>query len=164
MKFLQKRQNERSFTKSDYVVLSYEQLLQVNGAGGSSSGGGGPSGPSEQPSNDASNNSSSGPNGIDNTNQKDIVKHFTDSGYELLSDKKDSSYTDGSQKEYMQSQFEMLSAQDGLEVTKREVRFDGVSDGNHSYNDYDTYTISGGNKIYMEAIDINRDGKIDYVR
>jgi hypothetical protein len=46
MKFLQKRQNERSFTKSDYVVLSYEQLLQVNGAGGSSSGGGGPSGPS----------------------------------------------------------------------------------------------------------------------
>ena len=51
MKFLQKRQNERSFTKSDYVVLSYEQLLQVNGAGGSSSGGGGPSGPSEQNSN-----------------------------------------------------------------------------------------------------------------
>ena len=46
MKFLQKRQNERSFTKSEYVVLSYEQLLQVNGAGGSSSGGGGPSGPS----------------------------------------------------------------------------------------------------------------------
>ena len=46
MKFLQKRQNEKSFTKSDYVVLSYEQLLQVNGAGGSSSGGGGPSGPS----------------------------------------------------------------------------------------------------------------------
>ena len=164
MKFLQKRQNEKSFTKFDYVVLSYEQLLQVNGAGGSSSGGGGPSGPSEQPSNDASNNSSSGPNGIDNTKQKDIVKYFTDTGYELLSDKKDSSYTDGSQKEYMQSQFEMLSAQDGLEVTKREVRFDGVSDGNHSYNDYDTYTISGGNKIYMEAIDINRDGKIDYVR
>ena len=32
MKFLQKRQNEKSFTKSDYVVLSYEQLLQVNGA------------------------------------------------------------------------------------------------------------------------------------
>ena len=26
MKFLQKRQNEKSFTKSDYVVLSYEQL------------------------------------------------------------------------------------------------------------------------------------------
>ena len=46
MKFLQKRQNEKSFTKSEYVVLSYEQLLQVNGAGGSSSGGGGPSGPS----------------------------------------------------------------------------------------------------------------------
>ena len=46
MKFLQKRQNEKSFTKFDYVVLSYEQLLQVNGAGGSSSGGGGPSGPS----------------------------------------------------------------------------------------------------------------------
>lgn len=45
MKFLQKRQNEKSFTKFDYVVLSYEQLLQVNGAGGSSSGGGGPSGP-----------------------------------------------------------------------------------------------------------------------
>lgn len=46
MKFLQKRQNERSFTETAYVVLSYEQLLQVNGAGGSSSGGGGPSGPS----------------------------------------------------------------------------------------------------------------------
>ena len=46
MKFLQKRQNEKSFTRSDYIVLSYEQLLQVNGAGGSSSGGGGPSGPS----------------------------------------------------------------------------------------------------------------------
>ena len=41
MKFLQKRQNEKSFTKSDYVVLSYEQLLLVNGAGGSSSGGDG---------------------------------------------------------------------------------------------------------------------------
>ena len=152
MKFLQKKWNDKSFTETAYVVLSYEQLLQVNGAGGSSSGGGGPSGPSEQNSSNTSNNSSSGPNGIDNTNQKDIVKYFTDSGYELLSDKKDSSYTDGSQKEYMQSQFEMLSAQDGL------------SDGNHSYNDYDTYTISGGNKVYMEAIDINRDGKIDYVK
>lgn len=164
MKFLQKKWNDKSFTETAYVVLSYEQLLQVNGAGGSSSGGGGPSGPSEQNSSNTSNNSSSGPNGIDNTNQKDIVKYFTDSGYELLSDKKDSSYTDGSQKEYMQSQFEMLSAQDGLEVTKCEGRFDGVSDGNHSYNDYDTYTISGGNKVYMEAIDINRDGKIDYVK
>ena len=165
MKFLQKRQNERSFTKSDYVVLSYEQLLQVNGAGGSSSGGGGPSGPSEQNSSNTSNNSSSGPNGIDNTTNPTIIDKFTSAGYELLSDKKDSSYTtDGSQKEYMQSQFEMLSAQDGLEVTKCEGRFDGVSDGNHSYNDYDTYTISGGNKVYMEAIDINRDGKIDYVR
>ena len=164
MKFLQKKWNDKSFTETAYVVLSYEQLLQVNGAGGSSSGGGGPSGPSEQNSSNTSNNSSSGPNGIDNTNKKDIVKYFTDSGYELLSDKKDSSYTDGSQKEYMQSQFEMLSAQDGLEVTKCEGRFDGVSDGNHSYNDYDTYTISGGNKVYMEAIDINRDGKIDYVK
>ena len=165
MKFLQKRQNEKSFTKSDYVVLSYEQLLQVNGAGGSSSGGGGPSGPSEQNSSNTSNNSSSGPNGIDNTTNPTIIDKFTSAGYELLSDKKDSSYTtDGSQKEYMQSQFEMLSAQDGLEVTKCEGRFDGVSDGNHSYNDYDTYTISGGNKVYMEAIDINRDGKIDYVR
>ena len=164
MKFLQKKWNDKSFTETAYVVLSYEQLLQVNGAGGSSSGGGGPSGPSEQNSSNTSNNSSSGPNGIDNTNQKDIVKYFTDSGYELLSDKKDSSYTDGSHKEYMQSQFEMLSAQDGLELTKCEGRFDGVSDGNHSYNDYDTYTISGGNKVYMEAIDINRDGKIDYVR
>ena len=152
MKFLQKRQNEKSFTKSDYVVLSYEQLLQVNGAGGSSSGGGGPSGPSEQNSSNTSNNSSSGPNGIDNTTNPTIIDKFTSAGYELLSDKKDSSYTDGSQKEYMQSQFEMLSAQDG------------VSDGNHSYNDYDTYTISGGNKVYMEAIDINRDGKIDYVK
>ena len=165
MKFLQKRQNEKSFTKSDYVVLSYEQLLQVNGAGGSSSGGGGPSGPSEQNSSNTSNNSSSGPNGIDNTTNPTIIDKFTSAGYELLSDKKDSSYTtDGSQKEYMQSQFEMLSAQDGLEVTKCEGRFDGVSDGNHSYNDYDTYTISGGNKVYMEAIDINRDGKIDYVK
>lgn len=27
MKFLQKRQNEKSFSKSDYVVLSYEHLL-----------------------------------------------------------------------------------------------------------------------------------------
>ena len=26
MKFLQKRQNEKSFSKSDYVVLSYEHL------------------------------------------------------------------------------------------------------------------------------------------
>ena len=164
MKFLQKRQNERSFTETAYVVLSYEQLLQVNGAGGSSSGGGGPSGPSEQNSSNTSNNSSSGPNGIDNTTNPTIIDKFTSAGYELLSDKKDSSYTDGSQKEYMQSQFEMLSAQDGLEVTKCEGRFDGVSDGNHSYNDYDTYTISGGNKVYMEAIDINRDGKIDYVK
>ena len=164
MKFLQKRQNEKSFTKSDYVVLSYEQLLQVNGAGGSSSGGGGPSGPSEQNFSNTSNNSSSGPNGIDNTTNPTIIDKFTSAGYELLSDKKDSSYTDGSQKEYMQSQFEMLSVQDGLEVTKCEGRFDGVSDGNHSYNDYDTYTISGGNKVYMEAIDINRDGKIDYVK
>ena len=62
MKFLQKRQNERSFTKLDYVVLSYEQLLQVNGAGGSSSGGGGPSGPS-------GGGSSSGPtNGTNDSN------------------------------------------------------------------------------------------------
>ena len=38
MKFLQKKWNDKSFTETAYVVLSYEQLLQVNGAGGSSSG------------------------------------------------------------------------------------------------------------------------------
>lgn len=37
MKFLQKKWNDKSFTETAYVVLSYEQLLQVNGAGGSSS-------------------------------------------------------------------------------------------------------------------------------
>ena len=40
--------NTRVFSESDYVVLNYEQLLKVNGAGGGSGGGGGgsPSGPS----------------------------------------------------------------------------------------------------------------------
>ena len=167
MKFLQKRQNEKSFTKSDYVVLSYEQLLQVNGAGGSSSGGGGPSGPSEQPSNNTSNNSSSGPNGIDNTTNPTIIDKFTSAGYELLSDKKDSTYSAGSRKEYMQSEFDSLVSQTDLfTVVKKELSIEGVrGEYNNPNNDYDQYTIVGSDgKTYMQALDINRDGKIDYVR
>ncbi len=43
---LNKRVNAGAFTELDYSVLNYEQLLQVNGAGGSSSSSGGSSGPS----------------------------------------------------------------------------------------------------------------------
>ena len=49
MKILHRNKNVVNiglFSKADYSVLDYEQLLSVNGAGGSSgSGGGGPSGP-----------------------------------------------------------------------------------------------------------------------
>ena len=43
---LKKGVNVGAFTELDYSVLNYEQLLQVNGAGGSSSSGSAPSGPS----------------------------------------------------------------------------------------------------------------------
>ena len=49
MKFLRhnkKGLNASAFNESDFSVLNYEQLLQVNGAGGSSGGGGGGGGPS----------------------------------------------------------------------------------------------------------------------
>ena len=55
-----KRLNENSFTESDYVVLSYEQLLKVNGAG-SGSGGGSSGGPSGSSSGSASSSSTSSP-------------------------------------------------------------------------------------------------------
>ena len=38
--------NTKMFSEADYVVLNYEQLLKVNGAGGGSGGGGGGGGPS----------------------------------------------------------------------------------------------------------------------
>ena len=52
--------NADAFTEADYLVLNYEQLLKVNGAGGSSGGGGGggPSGPSSSSSSSTSSNTS----------------------------------------------------------------------------------------------------------
>ena len=56
MKFLRHNKrglNEGTFSESDFSVLNYEQLLQVNGAGGGSGGGGGGGGqpsPSSTPS------------------------------------------------------------------------------------------------------------------
>ena len=53
MRFLQrgkKMSKESKFDISEFVVLGYDELLQVNGAGGKSSGGsGGPTGPSAAP-------------------------------------------------------------------------------------------------------------------
>ena len=31
-------------------------------------------------------------------------------------------------------------------------------------NEYDHYIISGAGQVLMEAIDVNKDGKIDYVK
>lgn len=171
----------------DYSVLNYNQLLKVNGAKGGSGGGGpsGPSGPSDSTSSNTNSSSGSGKGGsnngqtspsgdnsneknsIDNTNNPVIKEKFTSEGYELLSDKKDSTYTEGSRKEYMQSEFQVLSSDtDSFTVVKKEGRFEGVTDGQHSYNDYDIYTIVGkeNGKVYMEAIDVDRDGKIDYAK
>ena len=159
-------------TELDYSVLNYEELLAVNGAKGSSN----PTGPSDSSieindsdiNNNPPSNEPTSKNPIDNTNNPEIVKEFTDRGYELLSDKKDSTYTDGSRKEYMQSQFEMFSSDpDSFTIIKKEVSFEGITDGKPDYpnNDYYEYTIFGKNgKEYMKAIDVNRDGKIDYVK
>ena len=72
MNFLQHKKNEKSFTKSDYVVLSYEQLLQVNGAGGSSSSSASSStsssGSSGSSSSGSSSNTTNGTNNNDWTN------------------------------------------------------------------------------------------------
>ena len=191
------------FNLEGLIILSYDQLLQVNGAGGSGSSGGGggspsgssassssPSSSSSTPSSSSSTSSSSSgkgssqsspsqgssdsnsekvpttQNAIDNTKNSEIVDKFTSSGYELLSDKKDNIYTEGSRKEYIQSEFENFSSnKDSFNVVKVEGRYEGVSDGVHSYNDYDIYTVIGKDgKTYMEALDINRDGKIDYVK
>ena len=134
--------NVKTFSELDYSVLNYEQLLSVNGAGGSGRGGAqkGPSGnPNQQPQPNPT--ATTEKNQIDNTKHKDIVKKFTGSGYELLSDKKDKTYTDGSRKAYMQSQFEMLKSDtDSFSTVKQEGRFEGVRGGiNVPYNDYDDY-------------------------
>ncbi|MCR4736287.1 MAG: hypothetical protein K5829_14925 [Treponema sp.] len=158
-------EKKERFCEIDYSVLDYEQLLMVNGAGGKS-GGSTSSGPSSSSSQQTPTQDSP-KNKIDNTYNKKIMDDFTGSGYELLSDKKDNTYTDGSRKEYMQSQFEILKSDtDSYSVIKKEERYPGVrGDPNHSYNDYDHYQIIGKDgKLYMDAIDINRDGKIDYVK
>ena len=62
MKFLHQNKkglNAKVFSESDFVVLNYEQLLKVNGAGGGSSGGSGPSGPSSSSSSSSTSSSSS---------------------------------------------------------------------------------------------------------
>ena len=148
MKFLQKRQNERSFTKSEYVVLSYEQLLQVNGAGGSSSGGGGPSGPSGGGSSSSSFSSS--------TTSK------TSSTSETA--KIDTTF-DGTKEEYL-----------GTNLTDEEVAFiianpfDTIEIYNNSKKASETY--SGHNDIgdakrhafwsAMNAIDTNLEDAMEY--
>ena len=135
---------------------------------GSSSGGKGNSQTSTSDKNSTQNtdNTPTSQNIVDNTKNPTIVNKFTGAGYELLSDKKDEIYTEGSRKEYIQSEFEEISSdKDSFTVVKLEGRFEGVSDGTHSYNDYDQYTVIGKDgKTYMEAIDINKDGKIDYVK
>ena len=121
---------------------------------------------SPQPSGNESKNTPSTNKPVDNSNNPVIVKTFTDAGYEQLSDKKDSTYTEGSRKDYMQSEFETFSSDsDSFNVIKKEERFEGVSNGINSYTDYDSYTIitNDGRKV-MEAIDVNGDGKIDYSR
>ena len=64
MKFLRQKKELSAGTlnESDFVVLNYEQLLNVNGAGGGSSGGGsgGPSGPSSSSSSNSGNLSDRG--------------------------------------------------------------------------------------------------------
>ena len=74
--------------------------------------------------------------------------------------------TAGSRKKFMQSEFETFcSDPDLFKVTKETYAVEGVYDGNHSYNDYDNYVIYGKDgRIIMDAIDVNRDGIIDYVK
>lgn len=157
-----KVENISVFTELDYSVLNYEQLLKVNGAKGS----GNPSGPSGGNGGDNTNNDSTSNTQIDNSNNPTIVQKFTESGYEQLSDKKDSTYTEGSRKDYIQSEFEIFNSDsDSFSVIKTEGRFEGVSNGTNSYTDYDSYTIiTKDGRVVMEAIDVNGDGKVDFVR
>lgn len=69
------KQNNSDFTKADYSVLDYDQLLRVNGAGGGNSGGGqsGPSSgshskPNNKPSSSTSSNTSSSSSTSNTTN------------------------------------------------------------------------------------------------
>ena len=128
MKFLQKRQNEKSFTKSDYVVLSYEQLLQVNGAGGSSSGGGGPSGPSSTGHYNRNDN---------NTDLPSSPAEAEKQGYHKMDENKDVYHEQGTSTNCDPSKNNKYISEDGSKEVvyndKGEIVTDAVNLGTYNY-------------------------------
>ena len=138
MKFLRHNKrglNEGTFSESDFSVLNYEQLLQVNGAGGGSGGGGGGGG---QPSPSSSSSSSSSNSG-----------NLSDRGYPSSTDYNAGNYTNSGSNSKIQTTINYSKASyasvEGVGLVAETIKQGCYTDDNKKLTVSNTGLFSGKN-------------------
>ena len=163
---------------NDFKELTMAELLSVNGgytgttSGYSTSGGAGayPSASGWLPG--------SGPDGyhgvdeeesgnkadeIDRTNSTYIKESLSNIGFRLLSEENTNGYTEGSERNYYQEIFESLKNNPEFNTSVREFDIQGSPSAGFGREIVTEYMISSNGNIHLRLIDVNNDGKVDYV-
>lgn len=99
---------------------------------------------------------------IDRTNSTYVKESLSSIGFRLLSEENTNGYTAGSERKYYQEIFESLKNNPDFNTSTREIRIEGSPSAGFGHENVE-YMISSNGNIQMRVIDVNNDGKVDYV-
>ena len=100
---------------------------------------------------------------IDRTNSSFVKENLSDIGYRLLSEENTNGYTAGSERKYYQEMFENLKNDPESNTSTREITIEGFPCAGFRHENLTEYLISSNGNIQLRVIDVNNDGKVDYV-
>ena len=100
---------------------------------------------------------------VDRTNHPDIIAGLSTINYKLLSDQNTKGYTAGSERKYYQELFNDLKKDSNCNVFTRDLAVEGSPSAGFGIEIVTEYIFSYGGDIQLRVIDVNNDGKIDYV-
>ena len=125
-------------------------------------------GPTSTPTTDEKdeNNNNSGNNKadeIDRTNSTYVKESLSNIGFRLLSEENTNGYAAGSERKYYQEIFESLKNNPDFNTSTREIPIEGSPSAGFGHENVTEYMISSNGNIQLRVIDVNNDGKVDYV-
>ena len=125
-------------------------------------------GPTSTPTTDEKdeNNNYSGNNKadkIDRTNSTYVKESLSSIGFRLLSEENTNGYTAGSERKYYQEIFESLKNNPEFNTSTSEITIEGSPSAGFGHENVTEYMISSNGNIQLRVIDVNNDGKVDYV-
>ncbi len=100
---------------------------------------------------------------IDRTNSTYVKESLSNIGFRLLSEENTNGYAAGSERKYYQEIFESLKNNPDFNTSTKEIPIEGSPSAGFGHENVTEYMISSNGNIQMRVIDVNNDGKVDYV-